>query len=134
MLVKVETRHNGDTRTPRKYRTKKSLSVNMSACEDIDEETHTQARGGLDERRLGGAKKEEHSLCANTLTLDRHVDSALRRRYCPQNGRGGKEERYSVETRYQKRPKLVPYLRLARARARLFRRISHGETSVPSAS
>jgi len=31
------------------------------------------------------AKKEEHSLCANTLTLDRHVDSVLRRRYHPQN-------------------------------------------------
>lgn len=86
MLVKVETRHNGDTRTPRKYRAKKNLSANMSACEDTDEETHKQERP--DERRLGGARKEEHSLCANTLTLDRHVDSVLCRRYRPQNVRG----------------------------------------------
>lgn len=89
MLVKVETRHNGDTRTPRKYRTKKSLSVNVSACEDTDEGTHRP-----DERRLGGARKEEHSLCENTLTLDRHVDSVPRKRYRPQNvrreGRGRK--------------------------------------------
>lgn len=61
ILVKVETRHNGDTRTPRKYRTK-NLSANVSACEDTDEEIHE--RGRLDERRLGGARKEEHSLCA----------------------------------------------------------------------
>lgn len=85
MLVKVETRYNGDTRTPRKCRTKKSLSANMSACEDTDEETHRP-----DERRLGGARKEEHSLCENTLTLDRHVDSVLRRRYRPQNVPGEK--------------------------------------------
>lgn len=88
MLVKVETRHNGDTRTPRKYRAKKNLSANMSACEDTDKETHKQERP--DERRLGGARKEVPlSLCAYTLTLDRHVDSVLCRRYRPQNVRGG---------------------------------------------
>lgn len=81
MLVKVETRHNGDTRTPRKYRTKKNLSANMSACEDTDKETHK--RGRLDERR--GVWKEEHLLCANTRSTDMsirfYVDDTVRKTF-----------------------------------------------------
>lgn len=132
MLVKVETRHNGDTRTPRKYRTK-NLSANVSACEDTDEQD-TQARWDQTKGDWEEQGKEEHSLCANILTLDRHVDSVLRRRYRPQNVRG--RERRKEETRYQKRPKLADhYLRLACARERTrLSRISHGETSVPFAS
>lgn len=62
---------------------------------------------------------------ANTLTLDRHVDSFARRR--------SREEGETLcddgmETRYQKHPRLmVHYLRLAR-----LLRISPGETSVLS--
>lgn len=73
MLVKVETRHNGDTRTPRKYRTK-NLSANVSACEATDEQD-TQARWDQTKGDWEEQGKEEHSLCANILTLDRHVDS-----------------------------------------------------------
>lgn len=41
MLVKVEMRHNGDTRTPRKYRTK-SLSANMFVCDNTGMEAQTK--------------------------------------------------------------------------------------------
>lgn len=64
MPVKVETRHNGDTRTSRKYRTKKSLSVNVSACGggSTDEEAYRRVEGP-DERRLGGERKEVYTHC-----------------------------------------------------------------------
>lgn len=76
MPVKVETRHNGDTRTSRKYRTKKSLSVNVSACGGLQTRRRTGVRRRARRKEIG--RREERgvrSLCANTLTHDRHVDS-----------------------------------------------------------
>lgn len=77
---------------------------------------------------MRGITEEERTLVrANTLTLDRHVDSFARRRSFAGRGRDSSRRRHR-ETRYQKRPRLmVHYLRLAR-----LLRISPGETSVPS--
>lgn len=121
MLVKVEMRHNGDTRTPRKCRTKKSLSANMSAYDNTDKEAHRHE--GPDERRLGGARKEEHSLCTNTLTLDRHVDrfyvdDTVHKTFGGKGG-GGRTTGWR-NSLSETHPKLVVhYLRLARARSAL---------------
>jgi len=137
MLVKVEMRHNGDARTPRKYRTK-SLSANMFVCDNTDKEAHRH--GGSDERRLGGARKEEHSLCTNTLTLDRHmsiqfyVDDTVHKMF---GGKGRRRkndrmEKLVIRNALNSWSTIFDYSR-ARERVRLFR-ISQGETSVLSAS
>jgi len=90
MLVKVEMRHNGDARTPRKYRTK-SLSANMFVCDNTDKEAHRHWRL---RRKEIGRSKERGTLIVYEYTNARqtHVDSVLRRRYRPQNVRWEREK------------------------------------------
>lgn len=122
MLVKVETQ----------WRYEDTEEVQNE--EELVRE-HVCVRGGTRARKarrkeIGGRKESETLIvCANTLTLGRHVDSIL---YLDDTI----HKTFRAKGRTQKlviRNALNSWSAIFGVRTRLFR-ISHGETSVPSTS
>ncbi|KAL0104545.1 hypothetical protein PUN28_017342 [Cardiocondyla obscurior] len=70
MLVKVETRHNGDTRIPRK-----NLSASLSACGDTDEKI--RKRGGWVRRKEIGRAQAGALIVEARAVISRAAESLL---------------------------------------------------------